>query len=929
MLKKIAALSVLLWACVAAHANETIICLDEADEIQALSAENTALSEQISSLRALNRGEVISGHELHILLNIDYLTPLSTDVFAKRRQQWQTLANENREYPQPLCEQHAKELTHQQQSNQRIRTEFIKLLEQLLSLSDKNLLNMVTLLRTKTELQQAHSNFLETLSNDASTKALCQQATRATTGLMPYLDALFVAFLYLEPPSIERLLPHKEVMSVDLILPPAPEAYQDLTANFQTLLYRTRIELTHIRVAFHHLIWSNLSIFTLLAPSTLSSLPELFVREISLFTWHLEQTLLELHLDIQESDWFITDSLPLLLISSLISGILLIALALYAVKLTEKSIYWLHDRATKTFNNQRWIMRSAQLMHSIAPILPWLLLLISLHRLDSLFTEQKWYPLLWIVPLLQLCILFALVKLVLRMLMFRIANQPGVTLTNDQLTDLHNAVLRACLIVVIPWAVVFAIDEILGASLLLQLSETIAFVITYVQLGRLLQKRRDDYIANTERALASQLPSWMKQHLTGSSFVLAAPLLLPVQLVYFFVLSFGNVFQDFDWYRRLSARWFWLRARYQNEKFIEEERHVSDDYRRWFYGSSLDGQDLPVIDTGLTAAIEKNVDRWMEDHVNENTLLVVGEKGIGKSLALKKLHANLKEKYDDIHVLTLKIEHKITQSEELKTVLSALLGTSITTNTDALCAADKTMQPTIVILDECQNLFLTQFGGLEAWKTLLDLTSTQLGNIFWLLSINNQSWAYLDNVFGRQYQMRNIIYVKSLSQSDIRSLILSRTHLSGYKPIYDDQLLNYHSAQQHSLGRDTEQRFFSLLWDSCRGTPMIALEMWLTAVSTRGNEVVASLPQRPSSSELNSINNELLFVYRAIVTHENLTLEQMKAVTQQSEHTVRYAIKTGLDMGFLCRDAMQRYRIAPIWYHSLVHFLSWKNMIHE
>ena len=72
--------------------------------------------------------------------------------------------------------------------------------------------------------------------------------------------------------------------------------------------------------------------------------------------------------------------------------------------------------------------------------------------------------------------------------------------------------------------------------------------------------------------------------------------------------------------------------------------------------------------------------------------------------------------------------------------------------------------------------------------------------------INDQSWAYLGNVFGRQYQMRDVIRARRWSHNDIRSLILSRTHLSGFRVHYDEVLLNSYGAQQNT-GRSAEQRF--------------------------------------------------------------------------------------------------------------------------
>ena len=118
----------------------------------------------------------------------------------------------------------------------------------------------------------------------------------------------------------------------------------------------------------------------------------------------------------------------------------------------------------------------------------------------------------------------------------------------------------------------------------------------------------------------------------------------------------------------------------------------------------------------------------------------------------------------------------------------------------ALVKDDEHRQPTLVVLDEAQNFFLAQLGGLEGWRTVLNLVNARLDNVFWVLLINNQSWAYLCNVFGREYQFRNVIRVKHWGQTDIRSLILSRNHLSNFQLRYDEVLLSSRGPEAGNPG---------------------------------------------------------------------------------------------------------------------------------
>ncbi|MED5433036.1 MAG: ATP-binding protein, partial [Pseudomonadota bacterium] len=198
----------------------------------------------------------------------------------------------------------------------------------------------------------------------------------------------------------------------------------------------------------------------------------------------------------------------------------------------------------------------------------------------------------------------------------------------------------------------------------------------------------------------------------------------------------------------------------------------------------------------------------------------------------------------------------------------------------------------------------------------------------WLLMINNQSWAYLCNVFGRDYQFRNVVRVKRWGQSDIRSLILSRNHLSGYQVSYDEVLLSSRGPEAGNV-RNAEQRYFSLLWDASRGNPLVALRLWLTSIKVQGRRVQVGLPTPPSAGILDTMGENALFVYAAIATHGRLSSSEISAATCLPENVVRYALKSGFDAGFLKKTDDNRYRLVPLWYQPVISYLTRKNLLNE
>lgn len=618
-------------------------------------------------------------------------------------------------------------------------------------------------------------------------------------------------------------------------------------------------------------------------------------------------------------------------LASLLAAVL-VFIGLYRLaRRSTAALLHLHNLILERANKRRWVKALARLVSGLAPLMPWILLWLALDGFAELFSGSNAPLLLWWVPLARLYIIYGLLCLLGEWLLLRICSGAGIFLNSEQtrLLSLHARTRARWLIW--PWVALYLVDHWIGPSLLYRAVELGGWMVIWFVLGSLLQIRRQEYLANLQRLLPERLDPLAEKILADNRFLLIAAALLPLQLWLFLREYLDQLLSDFDWYRSLNARWFRIRTKVAVDEETDDAvapEEISEQYERWFTPEGDGSTKMPVIDTGLLSAIRKPVVAWLNDRTDENVLLVTGEKGMGKSAALSRLHEQVGKEFPDIIVRRVEVPAKTSAREAVYTLIGELLDTNMEEGPVALARSDEKRQPTIIMLDEAQNLFLSEVGYLDGWRALIDLTNTRLENLFWVIAINNQSWAYLCNVFGREYQMRNVVRVKRWSQGEIRSLILSRNHLSGYKLRYDDVLLATRGPEAGNL-RNAEQRYFSLLWDSCRGVPMAALELWLTSIRTEGREVLVGLPHAPGMSVLEKLGPKLLFVYAAIATHENLTSEEVSEVTNQPQNVVRYALKAGMDAEFIIRSEDGRYRIRPLWYQTVISYLNRKNMLHE
>lgn len=588
------------------------------------------------------------------------------------------------------------------------------------------------------------------------------------------------------------------------------------------------------------------------------------------------------------------------------------------------------DLISRKAPKQGWSKGLTRFFNGMAPLAPWVLLWLALQLVFNKLPASYTLVINWWAPLAELYIMYGLLCILGEWLLLRISTNAGVFLGSEQNKQLSAHARRLAAWIIWPWIVLFVINHWLGASLFYRLAEPLAWLFVWFALATLISARKEDYLANIKQVLPEKTDPLLAHLSSMKWFVLFSPLLLPLQLLQFFMQYLDQLLIDFDWYRRLSARWFRMRTKVLTDEDTDKpvDEDVPQQYERWFSPVEDSENDFPVITTGLFEAILKPVDAWLTDLTDENALVVTGEKGIGKTAALLRLKQSLSDNNPEVIVHRFSVPAKTTNEEAVYQLIGDIIGTDLSEGPATLARTDEERPPTVVILDEAQNLFLSSVEHLNGWRALLNLTNVRVKNLFWIVSINNQSWAYLCNVFGREYQIRNAIHAKRWSQNDIRSLILSRNHLSGYKIRYDDVLLSSRGSEAGNL-RNAEQRYFSLLWDSCRGVPMTALGMWLTSVHPHGRTVTVGLPQIPDSSVLEKLGSKLMFVYATIVTHENLTFEEVLQTTNQQENVVRYALKSALDAEFIERSQDGRYRITSLWYHTVISYLARKNMLNE
>ena len=559
------------------------------------------------------------------------------------------------------------------------------------------------------------------------------------------------------------------------------------------------------------------------------------------------------------------------------------------------------------------------------PLLPWILLLWASTLVPQPVHEDAG-PGGALILLFQVYILYVLVKLASEWFLLSICQGAGTYLNSESTALLEQRTLSSTSWLLLPWLLIALADYLFHNSVISQLVGAVVWLFSWIVLSYLLHFYREELVLNLKRLLPEAFDPVIEKIGHGRLMTLTLPLWVPFNLLMFTKVLLSDLLAEFTWYQKLSARWFRMKNQTEESEEENSDECTDDNYLRWF--SAGGDWEYPIIDTGLSAAIRKNFDGWNAERSDENVLLITGEPGIGKKSAAKRFANALAAEETGVEVRLLDVPPKTTGSADLYRLIGNALSVDLSGGPVALAEQDEQLTPTVIILNDAENLFLADVGCLDGWRTLLALTNARVRNIYWLIVINNQSWAYLCNVFGRDYQMRNVIRVKRWTQGEIRSLIMSRHQKSGYRLQYDDVLIDTRS-QVAATVRNAEQRYFGLLWDACHGLPVSALKLWTESVTTHRGTVTVSIPRLPASSRLEKSGAKMMFVFAAIVTHGNLTTNELMRVTNMPENVIRFILKTALENDMIAKGSDGRYRITALWYHTVVSTLNRMNMLNE
>jgi len=610
--------------------------------------------------------------------------------------------------------------------------------------------------------------------------------------------------------------------------------------------------------------------------------------------------------------------------------VLLIPLGLfYLIKQTETMLERIRSfllqrrkKLSPARNLAIWIPR-------IQAYVPWGIFFIGIYLIKYFLSNTFLQDLVIFIPFFSYYAIYRVFRLMMAQMFGVIAVETGIRIAAAQKEKVIHSAKVIGMYFFIASILLHTIESAVGKGLIFGpvfiFSRALVLILFMWAGGQWAEEVASAFTNKFKSKIAVMFASW-GHHRIGKYFIT-----IPGMIFILFEILFESILNwlgEYSFIRKISARMM----RRKIEEATEKEgkvpsREIPNDYR---IGMQLVGKEegpfFVIPESGIYKKVHLEIKEWLTGVSEEHSLAIYGNKGAGNTSMLTRMEVDLKQM--EIDVIRVKIPPKLYTKTSVAQFFETILTCNLSQSFGEVIERDKVRKKTVLLLDECQNLFLAQLGGFEGLTFFIELINLRTTNLFFLASFNKQSWNYLNAVFAGNRYFRAAYEVPPFSEDDIAEIIRKRHKETSYTLSYD-KIINATGSKYGEGPGHIEERFFRLLWEQSNGNPRLAIELWLSALRPQWGKVLrVELPEGPKKEPYVSLADDAQFVYASILKHENLTGAEAMRVTNLPEGLVRYALKMGLEIGFIFRDNAGRYRVTPKWQDILLKFLSSKNFIY-
>lgn len=333
-----------------------------------------------------------------------------------------------------------------------------------------------------------------------------------------------------------------------------------------------------------------------------------------------------------------------------------------------------------------------------------------------------------------------------------------------------------------------------------------------------------------------------------------------------------------------------------------------------------------LADQGLITKVYRSQVRDLVEVAERGgaTLVVVGDRGTGKSTVLRRVEKELGDR-------VLYMDCPPGGIDRFMQAVSEQLGIGDRSGANLQKFAELLQQRGVDVLaiDNVHRMVRPAMDGMrdvDRLSELLDKLGHRISRIF---SLDTASWVFVRRSRQERLIPDRVISLEPWSENEIGDLLEARAEAVQIEPDYSRlRLPRQLDEAAYEIEHDRKRYgFYRILWDSSDGIPAVALRMWCESlrVGQDGKIFVRIFPQR-EVGELEELNLSAKFVLRSVSQMEYTDIDQIVDALRIDRKDIESAVRFALIQGYL-EETDGFLHVSWPWYRSVRRLLARQNML--
>ncbi len=299
---------------------------------------------------------------------------------------------------------------------------------------------------------------------------------------------------------------------------------------------------------------------------------------------------------------------------------------------------------------------------------------------------------------------------------------------------------------------------------------------------------------------------------------------------------------------------------------------------------------------------------------------VIGERGAGKSVFVRRLAASLEEV--TVHCVECPEEGVEALFAEFAKIAEAPGSTG-----EDLAQAVRKLGRCVIVIDDVQRLVVPAVNGLRDLDAFTRFSRDVGGGISWVVTIGSAAWQFIRRARRDRVSFEQVITLPAWSEEQLGELIRGQCAVAQVAPSFEGLVVPRQNEPLPDQGDRTEASYYRLLWDFSRGNPAVAMYAFRESLFRDEHDaVVVRLFKEPSPEEVEGLTLSQLFVLRTVVQLELAVVPEIARATQLPATDIEDIIRFCSARGYI-EPFQAGYRMSWPWYRTITTVLQRQHLL--